>query len=811
MLNPKRTNKKKSSPATHKRLSHTVKPKGMTLDEWQRALRRAAAVSGRFRLRNLGDHPVYSDFAVKNLENGNTYRVSIRCVDGSMNYCECSDFKTNGLGTCKHVEFVLAHLEKRRGTAAMLKADYAPAHASMYVRYGVPQREVMVRIGPSHEEEYRSLFGRYTSGDGVLTARAYGEIESILRQAKAIDAAFKCYPDALDQILTVRERMQRLARLDSLVALEGRSAPMKDLITARLFPYQKEGVWFALRAGRCLLADEMGLGKTIQAIAASEMLKKYFNLQKVLIVCPTSLKYQWKKEIERFTQSTLTVIEGGAPARRAQYVAESMYKIMSYNVVGSDLDAIERMAPDLVILDEAQRIKNWNTHVSKHVKKIQSPYAIVLTGTPLENKLEELVSIVQYVDMFKLGPLHEFLNRHQIKDESGKVVGYKNLNHIGTILKDILLRRTKREVMSQLPARMDKNLFVPMTGPQLEMHDEYSDAVAKLVAKWKRFGFLDEKDRRRLMIALNMMRMVCDSTYIVDQETRHDTKIGEAMSLVDDALQNAHRKIVIFSQWERMTRLIGRELKQRKIGFEYLHGGIPSKKREALFQKYSDDAKCRVFLSTDAGGVGLNLQAGSLLINLDLPWNPAVLEQRIGRIHRIGQTRSVDIINLISAGTIEERMLDLLTFKSSLAKGILDAGEDQIFMGESKFKQFMKSVESITQPAATDGAARHGALLSEEEETGIGRETSAAGEKVRPAALQGDPLADLFTQGARFLTALSEVLKEQQASSQRSITSLVQKDAATGATYLKIPVANEESVTNAVKTLAGFLNGILEK
>jgi len=803
--------KRKTAPvpqtAGRKRLSHTLKPDGMTLEVWQRALRRSAAVSGSYRLNNLGDHPVYSDFAVKNLQNGNTYRVSIRCVDGSMNYCECNDFKTNGLGTCKHIEHVLHQLEGRKRTAAMLKAEYEPESSSLYVRYG-PQRDVRVHIGSAHEDAYRSLFKSYTTKDGVLSARGYDEIEALLKKAKAIDDGFRCHADALDHILAVRERTRRHALLDALITRSGRTGPLKGLIGATLFPYQREGVWFALRAGRCLIADEMGLGKTIQAIAAAEMLKKHCNVHKVLIVCPTSLKYQWKKEIERLTESAQLVVEGMAAVRRSQYHADAFYKIVSYNVVGSDLDAINAMAPDLVILDEAQRIKNWNTVVSRNVKKIASPYAIVLTGTPLENKLEELVSIVQFIDMFKLGPLHQFLFHHQIRDDAGKVVGYKNLNHIGAVLKDILVRRTKREVMSQLPTRMDKNLFVPMTKPQLELHGEYSDAVAKLVAKWKRYGYLDEKDRRRLMINLNLMRMVCDSTYIVDQETRHDTKIAEAMSIVDDALQTTRRKIVIFSQWERMTRLISAELKKRKIGFEYLHGGVPGKQREPLFRNFTTDEKSRVFLSTDAGGVGLNLQAGSLMINLDLPWNPAVLEQRIGRIHRIGQTESVDVINLIAAGTIEERMLGLLSFKSSMAKGILDAGEDQIFMGESKFKQFMKSVESLTQPPAAGNA--NGALLSEEEERGVGQEVATTGQAAGSGGSQSDALTGLVSQGMSFLSALTEAMKDP-AATDRLISSLVQKDAATGEAYVKIPVADERAVGTALRGLAGLLQGLMKQ
>jgi len=352
---------------------------------------------------------------------------------------------------------------------------------------------------------------------------------------------------------------------------------------------------------------------------------------------------------------------------------------------------------DLVILDEAQRIKNWKTKTSQHVKNIPSRYAVVLTGTPLENRIDELHSIVAFVDKYRLGPLFKFLYQHQVVDNSGKVVGYTDLNKVGESIKSILIRRTKKEVLKQLPERMDKNYFVPVTDEQARIHEEYYDMVCRLVKKWRKHKFLSEQDRQRLMIGLNCMRMVSDSTYILDQKTRHDTKIDELMTLLQEIFEN-REKVVIFSQWERMTRLVANELDALKVSYQYLHGGVPSIKRKDLLTNFREDKDCLVFLSTDAGGVGLNLQSASILINLDIPWNPAVLEQRIGRIHRLGQHKPVNIINFISKGTIEENLLGLLSFKKSVFAGVLDNGENIVFMGEGKLKQFMNSVAKVVEP-----------------------------------------------------------------------------------------------------------------
>ncbi|MGC3976966.1 MAG: DEAD/DEAH box helicase [Paludibacteraceae bacterium] len=480
-------------------------------------------------------------------------------------------------------------------------------------------------------------------------------------------------------------------------------------------------------------------------------------------------------------------------------------------------------------MDEAQRIKNWKTKVASSVKKIKSTYCVVLTGTPLENKLEELYSIVQFIDPFRLGPYYQFINRYQITNETGKVIGYQHLNEIGEMLKEIVLRRTKKDVLSQLPERMDKILFVPMTEAQSDMHEEFNAIVARLVQKWQRMGFLNEKDRQKLLINLNLMRMVCDSTYIVDQTTRHDTKINELMSILDEYFEQSDEKAVVFSQWERMTRLVAQELDTLGIKYEYLHGGVPSQKRKSLFDNFNNDPDCRVFLSTDAGSTGLNLQSASLLVNMDIPWNPAVLEQRVARIHRLGQKKNVSIVNFVSKGTIEERMLSVLGFKSSLAKGILDLGEDSIFMSDDKFKQFMQTVNEIadttntaTQQTITEDEELEQVVSAKPEEKDGLADDNKAGDKLQDHYFEGDddvetdepeitePVkknetepAQLLAQGLSFLSGLSKTLASPEKTAEL-VSSITEKDEKTGQTYLKIPVESQDVLKN-VLSLVGQL------
>ena len=474
------------------------------------------------------------------------------------------------------------------------------------------------------------------------------------------------------------------------------SAAMKTLVNVPLYDYQAEGALFAARAGRCLLGDEMGLGKTIQAIAAAEIMARHFGVERVLIICPTSLKHQWQREIERFTGRAVQVIGGMRGERAAEFRQDSFFKILNYDTVHTDLHLIDGWAPDLVILDEAQRIKNWSTRVARSVKQIASPYAIVLTGTPLENRLEELVSIVQFVDRFRLGPTFRLLDEHQVRDEAGKVVGYRHLDRIGQTLGPVLLRRLKDNVLEQLPQRLDKNFFVPMTPQQRELHEENREIVSRIVHRWRKYKFLSEADQRRLMIALQNMRMACDSTYLLDQSTKFGVKVDELVTLLQELFEKPDTKVVLFSQWLRMHEVIQPRLRDNRWDHVLFHGGVPGHKRKDLVDRFRDDPDCRLFLATDAGGVGLNLQFASVVINMDLPWNPAVLEQRIGRVHRLGQRRPVQVVNFVAQGTIEEGMLGVLKFKKSLFAGVLDGGEKEVFLGGSRLTKFMESVEKTT-------------------------------------------------------------------------------------------------------------------
>lgn len=792
--------KAKQNKKAASKVSYHYKPDNMTLEQWQIALRRQAAEKENFGIGEVNPKEYPGYYNVSNPVSQNQYRVVYRGAFSAWNYCSCMDFKTSQLGTCKHIEAVKLWLEKNHKRVH----TGIPAYTSVYLSYR-RGRKIRIRIGTDHTEEFRQLAEPYFTPEGVMRPEAINTITDFFRKAIALDNTFRWYDDAMDFIVEQRDKQNR----EQFLAESQTETLLDSLLKVRLFPYQKEGIRFAYRAGKAIIADEMGLGKTIQAIGTAELMRKQGIVTSALILCPTSLKYQWKKEIERFTDAEAVVIEGDHLKRKSLYQATPFYKIVSYNSVANDIAILHELQTDFLIMDEVQRLKNWNTKIAKAARHIKADYAVVLSGTPLENKLEELYSVVQFVDQYCLGPYYKFIAETVIKSNTGKVTGYKGLNAVGEKLQNILIRRRKKDVALQLPQRIDKVLFVPMTKEQQAMHDECQNMVAQLVYKWNRQRFLSEKDRKRLLLLLSQMRMVCDSTYILDQKSRYDTKIDEVMNILNNVFESGDEKVVIFSQWERMTRLVAAELDKLGIRYEYLHGGVPSEKRKDLMENFTTLPESRVFISTDAGSTGLNLQVASVLINLDLPWNPAVLEQRIARIYRIGQQHNIQVINLVAPSSIEERMLSTLNFKSSLFEGILDNGEDSIFLEDSKLDKIMENISFITTDSSEKQQEKEGTVIHTEDQEEIISHPAAvvSDEEDNNPKPETPDAAKLISQGISFLSGLAQTLKSPEAT-QKLAESLIEEDPKTGQTTLRIPVPDKESVIGflslAGKILAGF-------
>jgi SNF2 family DNA or RNA helicase len=687
-------------------------------------IRRQRARAGRFRIENTGHKRVFSDFHVTNPASGGTYKVAIRGFDTGDNSCTCPDFKANTLGTCKHIEAVLESL-KDEVPPHVRQRKASVTRPEVYVHYG-EHLTLALHLPPRHSDALAAFANRFFDEKGLWKAGDnYG---ALITAVESVPEEVTFFSDALDFIDRTNERHEMAAReTELLAALDAGAQPtvLRDLLKVPLYDYQVRGAIFAACRGRSILGDDMGLGKTVQTLAAVELLARLRRIGKVLVVAPASVKYQWESEIRKFADRPVQVVDGTQDQRQALYAQPTFYRLVNYEQATRDLDALNNWQPDLVVLDEAQRIKNWESKTSRAVKKLRSRYVLVLTGTPIENKLEELYSIAAFVDDRRLGPAFQFLHDHRILDEKGNLKGYRNLAMVREKLAPVFLRRTRGDVLSQLPERVDSTVFVEMTPEQRGPYDEQKRALVRLLVK----PFLTDLDRKRILSCLANMRMLCDSTFLFDKRTNVSPKLTEFAELVDELLTDPAHKAVVFSQWEVMVQKAAEVLDRSGIGYALLHGRIPGKDRRKPIERFRDDPHCRVFLSTDAGGTGLNLQTADTVINLEMPWNPAVLEQRVARVHRMGQSRPVRVVNLVTRGSIEERVLRVLGQKRALFAGLFDSDTDEVNFAALGQPAFLDTVRDLL-----DGDAS-------------------------PAAASADEArAKLLTAGVQFLEALGEFL-----------------------------------------------------
>ena len=621
-------------------------------------------------------------------ENGRLYTVTLHDPGQGRGHCTCPDYLCNRLGTCKHLIALTRRFKRKRGVNKRLAQERFPyvdlywdSESQQPALFSEKTEAVLKKISPALAANF--------DGDGRFRGKELSDLLPLLDQVGG-DKRVRVQEALWERI----DRFMREKQLAALVHQNQHTDPQAPLKTA-LYPYQQEGVRFCLYRGAALIGDEMGLGKTLQAIAVALLKKEIMGFSKVLVITLASLKEQWKREIARFTDASVAVVAGNPEQRRDIYLQEdSFFKITNYEAVLRDVSIIARYKPDLVILDEAQRIKNFSTKTADAVKQLPRTHALVLTGTPLENKLEDVYSIVQFLDPQMLSPLWRFAADHFMlsRKSKGKIIGYRNLDKLHRMLQHIAIRRRKEEVLSDLPEEVVNNYYLPLHEKQAKIHSSYQQSLAPLINK----KYLTPMDLLQIQKLLLRMRQVCDSTYLIDRKTHISPKLSELEGIIDEMVVQNGRKMIIFSEWTTMTFLIARHLSDTGIGFVELSGKVPVKKRQALIDEFTENAECRVFLSTDAGGTGLNLQAADCVVNFELPWNPARMNQRVGRVNRIGQkSRCVNVINLITKGSIEEKILTGLQLKTELFEGVFDGTTDMVEFSQEKRNEMLNQLREL--------------------------------------------------------------------------------------------------------------------
>ncbi len=629
--------------------------------------RQQRANKEKMRVTSQDPNTLWTDYAISNPLSGKSYRVALRGRERGDSYCTCPDFRKNSLGTCKHILHVLKKV-KRKFSKAQKQAIYQPQQLAVHLLYA-ETLELRLLLPKKLPDPVKKILK-------PLTGKAINNAHDLLKriqQVERLGQSILIYPDA-EECIQRRLFQERISASIDQIRSDPAKHPLREtLLKAPLLPYQLDGIAFAVGAGRAILADDMGLGKTIQGIGVAELLAREAGISRVLIAAPASLKSQWREEIHKFCDRSVQIVLGSASERMTQYRQDTFFTLCNYEQVIRDISHISDGEWDLIILDEGQRIKNWEAKTSQAIKSLSSRFALVLSGTPLENRLDDLFSVVEFIDDRRLGPAFRFFNKHRIVDENGKVIGYKNLAEIRKHLSPVLLRRTRGSVMKELPPRTTEIIRITASAEQQELHDAQRLVISAILNK----KYISEMDLLRLQKALLLSRMAADSSYLITKEPPgYSTKLEELQNLLTALSAEPDRKIVLFSEWTTMLDLIEPQLESLSMDYVRLDGSVPQKQRQQLVHRFQTEATCRVFMTSNAGSTGLNLQAANTIINVDLPWNPAVLEQRIARAHRMGQKRAVQVYLLVTENTIEESMLGTLSSKHQLALAALDPDTD---------------------------------------------------------------------------------------------------------------------------------------
>ncbi|RDW15903.1 DEAD/DEAH box helicase [Oceanobacillus chungangensis] len=559
---------------------------------------------------------------------------------------------------------------------------------------GIPEKEIPELLAALEEKRkyYRLRNGSLLS----LESREFEEIQRFLHAApeqeldleRALNLPIVSGIKLLDSvgnnnIFKIEASFRRF--LDNLQNLDKATQEVPKSLESILRKYQIQGYrWMKTLAEYGfggILADDMGLGKTIQSIAfilsvLSELRKRD---QKVLIISPSSVTYNWLNELMKFAPEIEALVIDGNKTERSKLLNNVQgidVLITSYPLIRIDIDWYKQQAFHTVIFDEAQAFKNPITQTARAVKKLDADHLFALTGTPIENSLEELWSIYHVVFPELFGGLKDFSNLTR--------------KQVSRRIRPFLLRRMKEDVIKELPQKLEQVESVELLTEQKKLYVAY---LAKL--RHDTFKHLDKgtfrKNKIRILAGLTRLRQICcHPALFVEGYKGSSAKFEQLMQIIEESRLSG-RRVLIFSQFTKMLDLISRALVDLELPFFYLDGQTPSKERIELCNKFNDGERDLFLISLKAGGTGLNLTGADTVILYDLWWNPAVEEQAADRAHRMGQKRVVKVIKLVTRGTIEEKMNELQEKKKKMIDEIIDSEENEEFgITEDDIREILK-------------------------------------------------------------------------------------------------------------------------
>jgi hypothetical protein len=616
-------------------------------------------------------------------EKGRQYYITFRDLKRKHGYCSCPDYQTNKLGTCKHLIFAFDKI----ASESSFSSEQIPAYPFIEI-YLNPFRDYKISwfypkkpSGEVAELLYR-YFGNKNYIDDEMADGFIGFINNAVRYKQIL-----IRPEVPQKVRRISERL-------SLSHLQTKAKVSYDEIKTDLLPFQKEGIKFATFKTGALIADEMGLGKNIQAIGTALLKKQFLGFQHALIISPASMIDQWVGEIEAFTNETVLNLDNTIDENKNHPSSEKpFFSILSYESLIANFDNIKNYPPDFLILDEAQRIVNYESLTFSILKSMSRKHVLALTGTPVQSKLIDLYSLMLLVDPDLLTPLWEFSYQHCYfdKDHSNKITGFYNLDQLNLKLRKVIIQRQKHEVIDELPSLSLYNIPVKMHYEQQKLHLVFAtDALNQVSNK-----LITAYELQQLPGQIRNMRMLCSSTFLADNTTNHSPKLEELDHILNEKLDvtNSERKVVIFTEWKRMLNIISKMLEANKLPFVEITEDTTAENMTRLLKRFETDDECKILLTTEDASREIKLQIVDTVINFDVPMGNVQKNRRAGIIDPIKQRSSkITIINLMAENSIEtwsmkETELEYLKFDKILFPNDQDTPVEISMEGQELLKQ----------------------------------------------------------------------------------------------------------------------------
>ena len=620
-------------------------------------------------------------------EKGVAYHLTFRDLERKHGYCSCPDYRTNKLGTCKHLIFAFESLAKNEITIPEILPGY-------------PFIEVF--LNPFRDLKISWYYPEKPMGEvAELLYRYFGNKNYIADEEVEPFLGFLNNAQNFKQILVRPEVLNKVEKAHESAALEVMGKTEKidfNLLNDKLLPYQEAGVEFATFKTGTILADELGLNKTSQAIAVAIMKKQFFGFRTTLVICPSSLKVTWKNKIENLTGENAMIIEGSTEERNLLYQSgQAFFKIVNYDLLVKDQHIIKQFQPDFVIIDEAQKIKNYTSVISSAIKSIPRKHTLLLAHPSLETDLLELYSLVLFVDPDLLTPLWEFSYQHCYfnPENKNKVVGYYDLEILWKKLEKVLLRRSKSEVIRQLPKILNLDVPVKMDARQARLQVSFATEAVLILQQ----QLITPFDTRKLSLLFEKLRMAATATNLIEDSTKTALKLEELRNILIEKLHilKGANKVVVFTSWRKMAHLIQRALKVHHINCVEIEPNTPLPKKKELMGIFEKNPAVPVLITTDDDITDIKLQQADAIVFFDIPEKSISENRWPGKIDPlVNRKNSLTIINLISENSIDEIFHLISNVKSDTNKSFTGFS---INVADSKWKEFW--IEKLSNMADT--------------------------------------------------------------------------------------------------------------